>query len=96
MANVTNTFRAVVVTTTIAIASLGVSANAAELNSQTKQDLFNALGKVFSSQVSAIAGEISSDIERTINENLVELGLEIAEKTKQQDADNTDKANSSK
>lgn len=83
MAKSTNIIRGAVVTAMIALSSMGMTVQANELNAQVKQNMLDALGKVFTAQVSALATEINKDITSTIDQGLVEMGFEIAEKTKQ-------------
>jgi len=82
MAKSTNIIRGAAVTAMIALSSISISAQANEMSAQVQQNLFDALGKVFSAQVSALSAEINNDISTTIDKGLVELGFEIAEKTK--------------
>lgn len=83
MAKSSNIIRGAAVTAMIALSSIGMSVQANELNAQVKQNMLDSLGKVFSAQVSALTSEINKDITQTIDKGLVEMGFEIAEKTKQ-------------
>jgi len=83
MAKSTNIIRGAAVSAMIALSSISIGAQAGDLNTQVQQNMLDALGKVFSAQVSMLSEEISNDISQTIDNGLVELGFEIAQKTKQ-------------
>jgi hypothetical protein len=67
--------RSIAVASTLMIASLATSVQAGELSSQAKQNLFDVLGQVVTSQVNAVVTEINYDIERSISQSLLNLGL---------------------
>jgi len=83
MAKSTNIIRGAAVTAMIALSSVGITAQANDINAQFKQNMLDALGTVFSAQVSALTTEINKDISQTIDQGLVKLGFEITEQTKQ-------------
>ncbi len=93
MAKSSNIIRGAAVTAMIALSSISMSVQANGLNDQVKQNMLDALGKVFSAQVSALTNEINKDISETIDKGLVDMGFEISQKTKQSETNNksTDK-----
>jgi hypothetical protein len=91
-----NILRGAVVTAIITLSSIGFTAQAGEINPQVKQNLMDALGKVFSAQVSALTTEINKDITKTIDENLIEMGFEIADKAKEEAESQINKLNQDK
>jgi hypothetical protein len=75
MTKLKTTIRSIAVASTLMIASLATSVQAGELSSQAKQDLFDSLGNAFSNQISLMVTEINYDIERSISQSLLNLGL---------------------
>jgi hypothetical protein len=74
MTKLKTTIRSIAVASTLMIASLATSVQAGELSSQAKQNLFDALGQVVTSQVDSIITEINYDIERSISQSLLNFG----------------------
>jgi len=79
MAKSTNIIRGAAVTAMIALSSVGITAQANDINAQFKQNMLDALGNVFSAQVSALSTEINKDISQTIDKGLIELGFRVTE-----------------
>ena len=75
MTKLTTTMRSIALISTLAIASVGTNVQASELSSQAKQKLYDALGQVITSQVASIVTDINYDIEKSISQSLINLGL---------------------
>ncbi|MCG7530583.1 hypothetical protein MHM98_04320 [Psychrobium sp. MM17-31] len=83
MAKLNNTLRNIALASTLVIAGLGSSAGAAELSDKAKQHLMASLGNVISHQVSEVVTQVGWDIEQSIQQSLINLGVEEnAPKTK--------------
>lgn len=74
MTKLKTTIGSIAVASTLMIASLATSVQAGELSSQAKQNLFDALGQVVTSQVDSLITEINYDIERSISQSLLNFG----------------------
>ena len=81
MSNITKFFRPLLITSAIVFASFSTTAVARELSKPVKTDLVAVIGQALTSQLNTMAIELNREIKKSINENLLAIGLELSKET---------------